>query len=34
MGELLTYQTELDRELHSKDRVQTYGSFYIADLEV
>lgn len=34
VGELLTYQTELARELHSKDRVQTYGSFYIADLEV
>ncbi len=30
--ELLTYDTELARELHEKDRVHTYGSFYIAQL--
>jgi S-adenosylmethionine-diacylglycerol 3-amino-3-carboxypropyl transferase len=32
VGELLNYNTALAQELHSKDRVQTYGSFYIADL--
>jgi S-adenosylmethionine-diacylglycerol 3-amino-3-carboxypropyl transferase len=29
---LLTYNRELAEELHAKDRVHTYGSFYIADL--
>ncbi|QDT02224.1 hypothetical protein K227x_05970 [Rubripirellula lacrimiformis] len=32
MGELLRYQTQLASELHARDRVHTYGSFYIADL--
>ena len=32
VGELLTYHPELAAELHAKDRVHTYGSFYIADL--
>ncbi len=32
LGQLLTYNTELAKELHVKDRVHTYGSFYIADL--
>lgn len=32
VGELLKYQTELARELHPNDRVQTYASFHIADL--
>jgi len=32
MGELLTYDRELARELHQHDRVHTYGSFYIADM--
>ncbi|MFG0332262.1 MAG: DUF3419 family protein [Maioricimonas sp. JB049] len=32
LGELLTYNPELARELHERDRVNTYGSFYIADL--
>lgn len=30
--EMLTYNKELAAELHPKDRVHTYGSFYIADL--
>lgn len=34
MGELLKYKTELAAELHPIDRVNTYGSFYIADLNV
>jgi S-adenosylmethionine-diacylglycerol 3-amino-3-carboxypropyl transferase len=34
VGSLLTYQPELAAELHAKDRVHTYGSFYIADLNV
>ena len=34
VGNLLTYQPELAAELHAKDRVHTYGSFYIADLNV
>ncbi len=29
----LTMHTELAEELHKKDRVHTYGSFYIADLK-
>jgi S-adenosylmethionine-diacylglycerol 3-amino-3-carboxypropyl transferase len=32
LGGLLTYQRDLAAELHSRDRVHTYGSFYIADL--
>lgn len=32
--ELLTYHRDLAAELHVKDRVHTYGSFYIADLSV
>lgn len=30
--EMLTYDKDLAAELHPKDRVHTYGSFYIADL--
>ena len=29
---LLKYNTDLAEQLHKKDRVHTYGSFYIADL--
>ncbi|TWT92530.1 DUF3419 family protein [Neorhodopirellula pilleata] len=32
VGELLRYHPEFALELHSRDRVHTYGSFYIADL--
>jgi S-adenosylmethionine-diacylglycerol 3-amino-3-carboxypropyl transferase len=32
VGDLLTYHRDLAAELHAKDRVHTYGSFYIADL--
>ncbi|NBO91335.1 MAG: DUF3419 family protein [Planctomycetia bacterium] len=32
LGSLLRYNTKLAEELHAKDRVHTYGSFYIADL--
>ncbi len=32
LGELLAYRSELAAELHARDRVHTYGSFYIADL--
>jgi S-adenosylmethionine-diacylglycerol 3-amino-3-carboxypropyl transferase len=32
LGALLRQQTDLARELHARDRVHTYGSFYIADL--
>lgn len=32
IGELLSYNTKLATELHTKDRVHTYGSFYIANL--
>lgn len=32
LQELLTYHRELADELHARDRVHTYGSFYIADL--
>lgn len=32
VGELLTYHPELAAQLHARDRVHTYGSFYIADL--
>ncbi len=33
LPELLTYHTEQAAQLHELDRVHTYGSFYIADLE-
>ena len=32
LSRLLHYHPELAAELHAKDRVHTYGSFYIADL--
>ncbi len=32
LGERLQYHTELANRLHKQDRVNTYGSFYIADL--
>lgn len=32
LHELLTYNTDLAKELHAKDRVHTYASFYIARL--
>jgi S-adenosylmethionine-diacylglycerol 3-amino-3-carboxypropyl transferase len=32
LGTLLHYHPELAAELHARDRVHTYGSFYIADL--
>lgn len=32
MRDLLHFQPELAKELHARDRVHTYGSFYIADL--
>ena len=32
LPELLTYDSSLASELHPRDRVHTYGSFYIADL--
>ena len=31
MGHLLDYHTDLARALHERDRVQTYGSFHIAE---
>ncbi len=31
---LLTYDRQLAAQLHAKDRVHTYGSFYIADLAI
>lgn len=34
LPDLLTYHPDLAAELHEKDRVHTYGSFYIADLAV
>ena len=34
VGELLTYYCEMAHSLHRRDRVHTYGSFYIADLGV
>jgi S-adenosylmethionine-diacylglycerol 3-amino-3-carboxypropyl transferase len=34
LGEQLTYHRELAAELHARCRVHTYGSFYIADLNV
>ena len=33
VGDLLTYRRELAARLHERDRVHTYGSFYIADLK-
>jgi S-adenosylmethionine-diacylglycerol 3-amino-3-carboxypropyl transferase len=32
LPELLTFQSELSNRLHQLDRVHTYGSFYIADV--
>jgi S-adenosylmethionine-diacylglycerol 3-amino-3-carboxypropyl transferase len=32
MGELLSYQRKKAERLHARDRVHTYGSFYIADI--
>lgn len=32
LGDLLHYHEELATSLHARDRVHTYGSFYIADL--
>ena len=32
VGELLGYHHDLAKQLHAKDRVHTYGSFYIADV--
>lgn len=32
LGDVLRFHRELATELHKKDRVHTYGSFYIADL--
>ena len=32
LGGLLTYHRDLAAKLHARDRVHTYGSFYIADL--
>ena len=32
LGEWLRYDTQLASQLHQRDRVNTYGSFYIADL--
>ena len=32
LPELLKYHRDLATELHAKDRVHTYGSFYIADI--
>ena len=32
LGSLLRYHPEKAAELHARDRVHTYGSFYIADL--
>jgi S-adenosylmethionine-diacylglycerol 3-amino-3-carboxypropyl transferase len=34
LGDMLKYNYELARDLHAIDRVNTYGSFYIADLLV
>jgi len=33
VGDLLHYEGKLAAELHARDRVHTYGSFYIADLQ-
>ena len=34
VGDLLHYETELAQRLHKVDRVHTYGSFYIANMQV
>jgi len=34
LGDVLKYHPELAAELHKNDRVHTYGSFYIADVNV
>lgn len=34
LPEILNHHEDLAKELHQKDRVHTYGSFYIADLAV
>jgi S-adenosylmethionine-diacylglycerol 3-amino-3-carboxypropyl transferase len=34
LNDLLTYDTQTAEQLHHLDRVHTYGSFYIADLNV
>jgi S-adenosylmethionine-diacylglycerol 3-amino-3-carboxypropyl transferase len=34
LPELLTHHPRQARELHARDRVHTYGSFYIADLTI
>lgn len=34
VGDLLDYHRDLAAELHRRDRVHTYGSFYIADLAI
>jgi S-adenosylmethionine-diacylglycerol 3-amino-3-carboxypropyl transferase len=34
LPELLTYHHQQAQELHARDRVHTYGSFYIADLSI
>ncbi len=33
VGDLLSYRRELAAKLHKRDRVHTYGSFYVADLK-
>ncbi|MEM6780021.1 MAG: DUF3419 family protein, partial [Planctomycetota bacterium] len=33
VGQLLRYKSDLSSRLHVADRVNTYGSFYIADLQ-
>ena len=33
LPELLTFHSDLASQLHQLDRVHTYGSFYIADLQ-
>ena len=32
VGDLVEYRTGLAKDCHRRDRVHTYGSFYIADL--
>ena len=34
VGDLLEYRTELAQDCHRRDRVHTYGSFYIADMRL
>jgi len=34
LGDVLDYQQDLAEQLHKQDRVNTYGSFYIADLNL